>query len=200
MKNELALPGYRQCEYLLILQPHEELKNKIMQVKKEFAAKFEAPQAEWGKPHIPLVKFTQLQMTEERLVNRLRMIAMAIPAFKVELKDYGSFPSHTIFINVDTMVAIQMLVKNLRSAQHLMKFSDLKPHFIEQSYIAVSRKLLPWQFEKAWLEYSHRHFTGRFIAKEMTLLRKPAGMQHFQIVQRFEFLNMPVVTTQGALF
>jgi hypothetical protein len=48
MKKELlSLPGYRLCEYLLVLQPHEELQNKIAKVKKEFAEKFEAPSAEW---------------------------------------------------------------------------------------------------------------------------------------------------------
>ena len=91
-KNILSLPGYRMCEYLLVLQPHEDLWNKIMQIKKEFAKSYEAPSAEWGKPHITLVKFSQLQLMEDRIINRLRMIAMAMPAFKVELKDFGSFP------------------------------------------------------------------------------------------------------------
>lgn len=194
------LPGYRTCEYLLVLQPHEELKNKIMQIKKEFAEKFEAPSAEWGKPHLPLVKFNQLQMMEERLFARFRMIAMAMPAFKIELKDFASFPSHTIYINVDSKAGIQMLVKSIKPAQSLMKTKEVKPHFIENSHITIARQLLPWQYEKGWLEYSHRHFTGRFIAKEMLLLRKPEGMKSYQIIQRFAFLNMPVVTTQGALF
>ncbi len=198
--NLLSLPGYRMCEYLLVLHPHEELWNKIMNTKKEFAKKFEAPSAEWGKPHITLVKFSQLQMMEERIVNRFKMIAMAMPAFKVELKDFGSFPSHTIYINVDTKVAIQALVKSLKPAQSLLKTQEQKPHFIEESYIAVARKLLPWQYEKGWLEYSHKNFTGRFIAKNMLLLKKPEGMKAYKPVQSFEFMNMPVVTTQGALF
>jgi 2'-5' RNA ligase len=188
------------CEYLLVLHPHEELKNKIKQIKKEFAEKYEAPSAEWGKSHIPLVKFSQLQMMEDRITNRLKMIAMAMPAFKVELKDFGSFPSHTIYINVDTKVAIQMLVKNLKTAQSLMKTKEVKPHFMQSAHITIARQLLPWQYEKGWLEYSHRHFTERFIAKDMLLLRKPEGMKAYQTVQRCEFMNMPVVTTQGALF
>lgn len=201
MKTDLSsLPGYRLCEYLLVLHPHEELWNKITEVKKEFATKFEAPAAEWGKPHITLVKFTQLQLMEERIVNRFKMIAMAMPAFKVELKDFGSFPSHTIYINVDTKVAIQMLVKSLKPAQSLLKTKEQKPHFIEESHITVARKLLPWQYEKGWFEYSHRHFTGRFIAKDMLLLRRPEGLKSYQAVQKFEFMNMPVVTTQGQLF
>jgi 2'-5' RNA ligase len=198
--NILSLPGYRLCEYLLVLNPHEELLNKIMDVKKEFATKFDAPSAQWAKPHITLVKFAQLQLMEERIVNRFKMIAMAMPAFKVELKDFGSFPSHTIYINVDTKVAIQMLVKSLKPAQSLLKTKEQKPHFMEESHITIARKLLPWQYEKGWLEYSNRHFNGRFIAKNMLLLKKPEGIKSYQPVQKFEFMNMPVTTTQGKLF
>jgi 2'-5' RNA ligase len=196
----LSLPGYRMCEYLLVLQPHEELRNKIYNIKKEFAEKYEAPSAEWSKPHITLVKFTRLQMMEERIVNRLKMIAMAMPAFKVELKDFGSFPSHTIYINVETKIAIQLLVKHLKTAQSLMRTKEVKPHFIDNSHITIARQLLPWQYEKGWLEYSNKHFSGRFIAKDMLLLKRPEGMKGYQAVQKFEFMNMPVVTTQGALF
>ena len=198
--NILSLPGYRLCEYLLVLNPHEELLNKIMDVKKEFATKFDAPSAQWAKPHITLVKFSQLQLMEERIVNRFKMIAMAMPAFKVELKDFGSFPSHTIYINVDTKVAIQMLVKSLKPAQSLLKTKEQKPHFMEESHITIARKLLPWQYEKGWLEYSNRHFNGRFIAKNMLLLKKPEGIKSYQPVHKFEFMNMPVTTTQGKLF
>jgi 2'-5' RNA ligase len=196
----LSLPGYRMCEYLLVLQPHEELWNKIVKIKKEFAEKYEAPSAEWGKPHIILARFSQLQMMEDRILNRLKMIAMAMPAFKVELKDFGSFPSHTVYINVDTKVAIQVLVKHLKTAQRLMKTKEVKPQFMDDFHLTVARNLLPWQYEKGWLEYSNKHFTGRFIAKDMLLLKRPEGMKGYQAVQKFEFMNMPVVTTQGALF
>lgn len=200
MDSILSLPGYRMCEYLLVLHPHEELWNKIMNAKKEFAKKFEASSAEWGKPHIPIVTFSQLQLMEERIINRLNMIAMAMPAFKVELKDFGSFPSHTIYINIASQVPIQMLVKSLKPAQSLLKTKDNKPHFIDSPHLTIARKLLPWQYEKGWLEYSHKPFTGRFIASDMLLLRRPEGLKSYQPVQKFEFKNMPIVTTQGALF
>ena len=201
MKNDiLSLPGYRLCEYLLVLSPHEDLSNKVMKVKDEFFKKHKAPSAQWGKPHITLVKFGQLQMMEDRICNRLKIIAMAMPAFKVDLKDFGSFPSHTIYINVETKAAIQMLVKNLKTAQPLIKTKDVKPHYTDNPTITIARQLLPWQFEQGWLEYSHKHFTGCFIAKSMLLLRRPEGMNSYQPAARFEFLNMPVVTRQGALF
>jgi hypothetical protein len=95
---------------------------------------------------------------------------------------------------------VQALVRELKSAQALMKHKDIKPHFIEESNVAIARKLVPWQYEKAWLEYSHRHFTGRFIAESMLLLKRPVDEMKYQIVKRFEFMNLPVATKQGNLF
>lgn len=195
-----SIPGYKLHEYLLVLQPHEELSEKILMIKEEFAERFEVPAAAWGRPQVAIAKFTQHQMMEERLVNRLRMVAMAMPAFKVELKDFGSFPTHTIYINIETKAAIQMLVKSLKTAQAVMKTGTDKPHFMNDSHIAIARKLLPWQYEKAWLQFSHQHFTGRFIAKEMVLLQRVKNSTNYHPTHRFEFMNMPVVTTQGALF
>ncbi|HEY9363086.1 MAG TPA: 2'-5' RNA ligase family protein [Chitinophagaceae bacterium] len=205
----IKIPGYKYNEYLLVLNPHEDLRNKIMQVKKEFSEKYKAPGAIYSKPHITLVNFIQFEMMEERLLNRLKIIAMGYPAFKVELKDYGSFPSHTIFINVESKQQVQNLSKELRPAQQLMTLNkDNKPHFINDPHLTIARKLLPWQYEKGWLDYSHRHFTGRFIANDMLLLKRPLQFQSdgsfqagkYQIVQRFEFLNLPVNTRQGELF
>ena len=195
------MPGYRRNEYLLVLNPHEELRKKVNSVKKEFYDNYKAPSALGGKPHLTLVKFDQLEMMEERLVNRLKTIAMGYPPFKVELKDYGSYPSHTIFINVTSKLPIQNLVKEIKQVQRLMKMdNEHKPYFIDEPNMIIARKLVPWQYEKAWLEYSHRHFTGRFIADSMLLLKRREGDKAFQIVQRFEFMNLPITTKQGELF
>jgi len=205
MKNNLlnTIPGYKIYEYLLVLNPHEDLRNKIKEVKMSFYEKYQAENAKWGKPHIILANFLQYGMLEDRLINRLQQVAMGSHAIKVELKDYGSFPSHTIYINVATKVPIQNLVKKIRSeAQRLMKLNSENPPFFgtEQPHLTVARKLLPWQYEKGWLEYSHKHFTGRFIADAMLLLKRPVGELKYEIVRRFEFQNLPVNTVQGELF
>lgn len=198
----ITMPGYRVYEYLLVLNPHEELRNKIMQVKKEFADAYKAPSAMGGKPHLTLVNFIQYEMMEERLLNRLRMIAMGFHPIKIELKDFGSFPAHTIYINITSKVPVQSLIKEVRhEAQRLMKLNDdNKPHFIMEPHLTIARKLQPWQYEKGWLEYSHKHFTARFIANEMVLLKREVGEMKYQVVQRFQFQNMPVATRQGELF
>lgn len=198
----ITMPGYRVYEYLLVLNPHEDLRNRIIQVKKDFYDEYKASTAIGGKPHVALVNFFQYEMMEERLVNRLKTIAMGYYPVKVELKDFGSFPSHTIFINITSKVPVQELVKQVRGqAQRLMKLNeDNKPHFIMEPHINIARKLLPWQYEKGWLEYSHKHFTGRFVADGMLLLKRLIGEMKYQVVEKFEFQNLPVTTKQGALF
>jgi len=197
----LQLPGYKPCEFLVVLQPHEELWNRITDVKRAFADAYECPMAAFTKPHITLVNFVQYAMMEQRIINRLKLIAMGLPPIKVELKNFGSFPSHTIYINITSKVPIVNMVKQLRQAQALMKINnDNKPHFITEPHLTVARKLLPWQYEKAWLEYEHKHFSGRFIADQILLLKRRVGDKAYQVAGRFNLENLPVMTTQGQLF
>jgi len=197
-----TIPGYRVYEYLLVLSPHEELWNKIVKVKEEFAEKYQSDHARWAKPHLTLVNFVQYNMMEERIISRLKTIAMGYPPFKIELKDFGSFPSHTIYINVMSKIPVQNLIKEIRSeGQRLMKLNDdNKPHFIMEPHLTIARKLQPWQYEKGWLEYSNKHFTGRFIADSMLLLKRPVGEMKYQVAEWFQFQNLPVTTKQGELF
>ena len=202
MKNINSLPGYKVNEYLIVLNPHEELRNKIMQVKKQFFETYKAETAVYSKPHLTLVNFVQYQMLEERLINRLKIIAMGSHPIKVELRDYGSFPAHTIYINVTSKLPIQQLVKQVRTeAQQLMHLNkEHRAHFMMEPHVTIARKLQPWQYEKGWLEYSNKQFTGRFIADAMLLLKRPVGEMKYEIAHRFTFENLPVTTTQGALF
>lgn len=203
MKNVIPnVPGFKIFEYLLVLSPHEALRNRIMEVKQQFYDTYKSSAALYGKPHVTLANFIQYGAAEERIIHRLKMIGMGYHPIKAELKDYGSFPAHTIYINITSRQPIQALVKTIRSeTQQLMKLdSENKPHFILEPHLTIARKLQPWQYEKGWLEYSHKHFTGRFIADAMLLLKRPVGELKYQIAARFEFQNLPVNTIQGALF
>ncbi len=193
------MPGYRYGEYLLVLNPYEDLRNKITHVRKEFSVNHQMP-AVGGKPHITLVKFMVWDMMEEKIINRLKVIAMGTPPFKVSMKDYGSFPSHTIYIDITTKVPVYNLVKELRTAKRIMRSPEYEPYFITEPHFTIARNLNPAQYEKAWLEYAHRNFTGSFIADGMLLLKRRPEERAYQIVQRLDFMNLPVTTRQGELF
>jgi len=203
MKGDITtIPGYQVCDYLLVLRPNDELWNRVMKIKEEYSDKFKNEHGRWSRPHIVLASFQQYEMMEERLLSRLQTIAMGFPPFKVELKDYGNFPSHTIYINISSRVGVQNLVKKIRSeGQRLMKMEEgNKPLYMLEPHITIATKLLPWQYEKGWLEYSHKYFTGRFIADSMYLLKRKAMDSKFHVSEKFTFQNLPVTIKQGELF
>lgn len=201
-KNIQQLPGYQVNEYKIALVPHANLATHIMQVRKEFNEKFKVENPAIIIPHLILASFKQIQAAEARIINRLGIVAMASHPFKVELHDFGSYPSHTIFINVTTKTPITDLVKKIRhDTQRLMKLdADNKPHFMTDSHLTIAIKLKPWQYEKACQEYANKHFTGRFIANHILLLRRTKGEFKFKPIESFNFQNLPVDIKQGELF
>ena len=199
--NTEILSEYATADYMLVLEPHEALREEIIQVKNYFGKTYDCASSVMGKPNITIVRFTQYEMIEQRIVRRLQMIATEHASFVVELNDFGSFPAHSIFLTVITKNQIVDLVKSFRPIQHLLKIDkDRKPHFITDPYITIARKLLPWQYEKGWLEMSNTHFNGKFVADHLLLLRKREGEKRYEMVRKFMLMNEKIITTQGELF
>lgn len=197
----LTSSGYLVNEYALVLQPHEELVNTIMEEKKIFSEAFQCPEALHVKPRITLVHFKQHELIEPHIVRQVNNITATLSGFKVELKDFGSYPTHTIYINVVSKVQIMDIAKELKASQKLMKLDDEnKPHFLTEPNISIARKLLPWQYEKAWIEYEHKHFHGRFVADHILLLKRRENTKMWKTAMRFDFKNIKADMAQGALF
>jgi 2'-5' RNA ligase len=196
----LKTPGYTLNEYKLVIPLPDALEQKILGIRKDFGDQYQY-RPDLHRPHLTLVMFSQLSMMEERIVQKLRSLSMVEAPFLMEMKDYGSFPSHTIFINVATKEPVKKLMRSVKEIQRLLRTDiEHKAHFLQDPMISVARKLKPWQYEKGWLEYSHRRFTGRCVADSMLLLKRAEGTLPWQIVQRFEFQNLPVQAKQQALF
>jgi len=195
--NKNVLPA----EYLLVLQPHEALWNEIKSIKEKFANDYSCEQAKKGLPHITLTRFKQFQSTENFIRQSLRNNAKTITPFKIEMKNFGSFPSHTIYINIVSKIPIMNAVKILRqNAQKFMKLDrDNKPHFITEPHLTIARKLQPWQYEKGWLEFQHANFHGRFIADHALLLKRKQG-EYYKQVEKFRFEGVKEDVTQAELF
>lgn len=192
---------HRIAEYLLVLEPHEALKQTVQQVKQQFADTYECPAAVYSKPHITLLNCMQFDMVETRWIPRLQRIVESTAPFIVELTDFGSFPTHTIYINVRTKNQIVDFVRSFRPLQAMLKLNqEHKPHFITEPHLTIARKLVPWQYEKAWLEYSNSQFTGRFMADHVLLMRKRLDEKKYEVMGRFKMLGLKQTVEQISLF
>lgn len=177
-------------EYIVIIEPSNDVKDKINSLKKSFAEKYSCPQALHSKPHITLLKFTQLNVNEDKIITMLNKLALQNTAFQISLDGFGSFPTHTIYINVATQNNIVELVKSLKPIQAFLKLDkEHKPHFITTPHLTLARKLLPWQYEKSWLEYNNTHFTASFNANHLLLLKRNENQKYYSIVATFNLLG-----------
>ena len=187
--------------YLLVLEPHEALKQTIQSVKQHFATNYDCPQALYRKPHITLLKCMQFSMAETRWIPRLQRIVAAASPFMVELENFGEFPTHTIYIQVKTKNQIIELVKSLKAIQSMIKpDKEHKPHFITEPHITIARQLQHWQFEQGWREYGNSQFTGRFMADHVLLMRKRQKEKKYEIIGRFKMTGVQQTTEQMQLF
>lgn len=200
MRSDILM-NYTTAEYMLVIEPPEILRDQLQAVKKHFADSYDCAAAVMGRPHITLLRFQQFEMIEKRIIHRLQVLTEMHASFLVELEDFSSFATHTICFRVSTQTQIRQLIKSLRTVQHLLKIDkERKPHFIADPYVTLATKLLPWQYEKGWLEMSHTHFSGRFMAEQLVLLRRREGETKYETVKRFVMKNEKTHTVQGALF
>lgn len=211
MKTEtlIKIPGYTYNEYKLVLRPNEDVSEKIEILKSDFREKYNLEASFSSKPTLTLVRFIQFEMTERRLIQRLRGLAKGFRPFKVELNGFGSLPTHTLYINIESKQTIQTLVKELKSARQLMTLNaQNKPHFLNHPHFILAGKLSPDQYKKSMLYYSHQQFRSRFIAGEMILLKRTifnpdntkSDRSGYQTAGIFKFESLTEKISQGDLF
>ena len=187
-------------EYLLILTIPDVVEEKIMQVKNEFSERYKASFA-LNKPHIKLNTFTQYPTCEMRIVRKLRSIASAFDKIKIDLNGYASFPTHTIYINVDSRLSILKLVENIRmhTQQYMKPDKNMKPFFTTTPHLTISKGLTNQQYKEGWKWLQNHHFKSTFYASSMRLLKRPLGGK-YKLVEQFVFEKTKIEMHQGLLF
>lgn len=203
----ISLPGYQVYEYQLVLAIPESLREKLRKAKIQLYENNGWPVPKSNAIFLPLVKFRQRQLLEEKVVRSMNQMIMGWRPFYLTLKDYRSQPTHSIVIPVASRSdqsgnqALSACTRDLKSIQHLLRAD--KEHaawFPTEHQVVLASRLGPGQFEKAWQQYSSRHFTGQCLVDACLLLKRRTGELHWQIVQRFELRDLPVGVRQGTLF
>ena len=196
------LTGYDVYEYFLILSLPHLLQEEVIRLREDYHKKFETHHKIKGRPSLALALFLQYETKEEKVVNMLQHVASYFAPLEIKLQNFGSFPTHSIYIAVDDSSAIYSLVKNIRSdAKGLLQVNkETKPMIMLQPHIGIVRKLKPDVFEKSWPGYKASTFNSSFVADEMVMLRRLKHDHKWQLVNRFGFENRTLPSVQGKLF
>jgi hypothetical protein len=139
-------------------------------------------------------------MTEPKILSQLKGICSTFPQLKIEIRDYGSFPSHSIFLTVQTQEPIKQIQVSLRAIKKLAKVSEHQPHFLNEPFIGIAFKIPSEVYDKAWPEYQQKGFTGQFIADGISITKKKDNGMGYKLLQKAPFKNHPMAVKQGGLF
>jgi 2'-5' RNA ligase len=197
---QIVIPGYPIHEYRLVLRPPQAVRDRLDHLRGALKKDHQLAGAQSGFNHVLIASFRQFAATEEKLTNRLRHVFSALAPFKIQMQSFRSLPAHTIYLEVPYTVAFQNMVKELRQHQSLLRVPQHDPFIVSLPKIVLAQKLNPRQYETMWPILERRHFKAAFIAEDLLFLRRRSGEANWQILERFPFLNMPVLASQGVLF
>lgn len=189
------------CEYQLVVEPHESLQKEIELMKRDFAEHYSLATTT-DKPRLTILRFTQFQSSETQVINKFKKLSHDLSSCKFEIRDFGSQPSHTIFLKIVSRKHIDALSRQIKSAmQGFLKIDDdHKPFFIPEPQITIARKIPERQFDEAWLKYRNTSFTGRFIAEEMKLMKRHKPWQPYKYLLSIPFSGDHLKSKQITLF
>lgn len=195
-----AMPGYQLCEYQLVIALPEALREKLRRARQSFHEQYALPGGN-AAVLLPLVKFRQRQLLEERMRNSLTSLVSGWKPLPLHYKDFGSQPSHSIFIPMISRSPWQPLLRDLRGLQNMIRpDKEQQPYFVSEPVFTLASRLPPGIYDKAWQQYSHRQFTAQFMAEACLLLKRGGSDAHWQILQRMEWRNLPIGVQQTRLF
>jgi DNA polymerase IV len=175
-------------EYLLVINPPIAIRNEVKRIKEEFSKDYDYPRAEKTQPHITLASFRLDESFEENIVKALDELCQFQEPIEVRLKNFNSFPSHTIFIDVINYSAIIDLVKSIKIKLNLPR--GTKKHFSFRPHLTVARGLSEEKFKKAITEFQFSDFNASFIASNMTLMKRKDEYDRCLVIKEFEWYKL----------
>ncbi len=193
-------PMYPVNEYMVIIRPTENIMNRIKTIRQDWKAQFHLQATQLQGGFFMLARFSQFAMLEQRVQDKVRMIAMEAAPFRLQLKDYTGIPDHSIGTGIVNPAGLKAIVKMLRREQRIFKGGGENPFFNDQPGLWIATRLQQKQYHEIFNRYKSRHFTGAFIAENMMLLRKAAGQKQWTVLENMPLQNLPVFSKQGMLF
>ncbi|HTQ63639.1 MAG TPA: 2'-5' RNA ligase family protein [Puia sp.] len=163
--------------YFIAVLATPEVASAVISIKQEFADRFESSYALKPPPHITLQSpFWMHHKNEENLKQALTVFFSRMPPFKVQCRNFGSFPSGknpVIFIQPLENKILDTIHKNLMLFLRELGFSEERTPLKFHPHMTVAyRDLTLDNFQKAWPEFEQRHFEADFNVDKIYLLRQ----------------------------
>jgi 2'-5' RNA ligase len=213
----LAGNGLPRAEYLLVVYPHGDLQDRLLEEQQQFSAEYSLHVTVRNRPHITLAAFQAGELMEDTLIRWIQRICLRFRSFDLMLNNYSGFPPHTpgprkapgstdergpatagtgtqhspgtIFLRVQDPEPFRELMAQLKAVDEYIRSSGCPPlHLIMRPYLSIAGGLTEQVYNKAMPDYSRRTFHESFRVDELVLLKRAHSFDACKTVNIFRLL------------
>lgn len=171
--DELPDAGYTSVnEYLIVLSPKEEIKEKVKFLKNEIHSLINLPNDKrFATAHITLFELLNPKIAEEDLIQWLKEGVSKVEPFDVQLSDFSVFMhgenSRTLYFKVLNHEPIKQLYALLRSkARFKISKKTLTPH------LTIVKSILVKELDTIFDSKINLHYQNEFESKSLLILKR----------------------------
>ena len=163
--------GDRRAEYLLVIYPYGDLRDRLLGEQQQFSTDYEVPVH--NRPHLTMAVFQAAEGMEDTLIRWIQRICQRYQRFDLELNNYSGIPPHTIFLRVQDPQPFRRLMQQLRAIDHYVRSSGCPPvNLIDRPYLSIAGGLTEQVYNRAMPDYSRKTFHESFPVDELVLLKR----------------------------
>ena len=160
--------------YFIAVVPPEDMRDRVTEIKEDFAEKFNSRHALKSPPHITLhMPFKWKEAKRDHLDEKLSEVARRHRTFSIAIRNFNCFEPRVIFLDVDHSSELAGLQKDVRQAMKTLNVfnSNYREKPFHPHMTVAFRDLRKKEFYRAWKIYKEREISFEFPVKAITLLR-----------------------------
>jgi 2'-5' RNA ligase len=190
--------GARRAEYLLVIYPNGDLREKLQEEQQQFSADYGLQMTVRNKPHITVAAFQAGEIMEDTLIRWVQRICNSYKCFELTLNNYSGFPPHTIYLRVQDPHPFRQLMQQLRSIDEFIRSSGCPPaNLITRPFLSIAGGLTEQVYNKAMPDYSRKTFHDSFRVDELVLLKRTHSFDACKTVNIFRLQPSTVSLQPG---
>lgn len=176
----------RRVEYLLVIYPHGELHDKLLEEQQQFLSDYGMSMKTRNRPHITVAAFQASEQMEETLIRWIQRICRRHESFPITLNNYSGHPPHTIYLRVQDPQPFRQLMEQMRAIDDFIRSSGCPPvNLISRPYLSIAGGLTEQVYNKAMADYSRKTFHESFQVEELVLLKREHSFDACRTVNLF---------------
>lgn len=163
--------------YFIAVIPGQQLQERVIEIERDFARRFDSRRALKVMPHITLKAPFRLPVSlHDHFLNWFDHLKLPDTPFVVTLKGFGAFNNKekpVVFVNPVANASLALLQSEIINA-----FRTVAPRLVHPAdknfnpHMTIAyRDLTPDNFESAWKEYQDKEFEDQFTINAVHLLQ-----------------------------